>query len=131
MHLGKVTILHISLRSIAEYFAKNLLRSFGKNICKTFTLLICKKNRFLRAFCNFPLTQLSQNYLKCLLYSLFINKVVYARCACSQIRHLPRIFRPLKLCFSSVFYSRFDAVIQYFAWLKKAMTSNDIFPLLV
>jgi len=30
MHLGKVTILHISLRSIVEYFAKNSLRSLAK-----------------------------------------------------------------------------------------------------
>ena len=46
MHLGKVTILHISLRSIAEYFAKNSLRSFGKIFCKQFASLIWQKSHF-------------------------------------------------------------------------------------
>ena len=49
MHLGKVTILHISLRSIAEYFAKNSLRSFGKIFCKQFASLIWQKESLYRA----------------------------------------------------------------------------------
>ena len=49
MHLGKVTILHISLRSIAEYFAKNSLRSFGKIFCKQFASLIWQKKSLSRA----------------------------------------------------------------------------------
>ena len=56
MHLGKVTILHISLRSIAEYFAKNSLRSFGKNFCKQFASLIWQKESLYRAnFATFAL----------------------------------------------------------------------------
>ena len=49
MHLGKVTILHISLRSIAEYFAKNSPCSFGKHFCKQFALLIWQKESLYRA----------------------------------------------------------------------------------
>ena len=49
MHLGKVTILHISLRSIVEYFARNSLHSFGKKFCKQFASLIWQKKSLSRA----------------------------------------------------------------------------------
>ena len=93
MHLGKVTILHILLRSIAEF-------------CKKFASLIWQK--FLQAirfahlakgvtlqgqFCNFRFAQHLQNYFKCSLRSLFTNKFVYARDARAQIRPLPWFFR--------------------------------------
>ena len=54
MHLGKVTILHISLRSIAEYFTENSLRSFGKIFCKHSLRSFGKRSHF-----TGPILQLS------------------------------------------------------------------------
>ena len=79
MHLGKVTILHISLRSIAEYFAKNSLRSFGKIFCKQFALLIWQKKSLYRAnfatfaslnICKIILNVRSAHYLQINLFTL-------------------------------------------------------------
>ena len=79
MHLGKVTILHISLRSIAEYFAKNSLRSFGKKICKQFASLIWQKKSLYRAnfatfaslnICKIILNVRSAHYLQINLFTL-------------------------------------------------------------
>ena len=94
MHLGKVTILHISLRSIAEYFAKK----FASLIWQKFLQAICfahlaKGVTLQGQFCNFRFAQHLQNYFKCSLRSLFTNKFVYARDARAQIRPLPRFFR--------------------------------------
>ena len=79
MHLGKVTILHISLRSIAEYFAKNSLRSFGKIFCKQFASLIWQKKSLYRAnfatfaslnICKIILNVRSAHYLQINLFTL-------------------------------------------------------------
>ena len=94
MHLGKVTILHISLRSIAEYLAKNSLRTFGKNFLQAIRFAHLAKGVTLQGqFCNFRFAQHLQNYFKCSLRSLFTNKFVYTRDACAQIRPLPWFFR--------------------------------------
>ena len=92
MHLGKVTILHISLCSIAEYFAKNSLRSFSKTFCKQFAHL-AKEVPFKGQFCIFRFAQHLKNHFKCSLCSLFTNEFVYARDARKQIRPLPWFFR--------------------------------------
>ena len=79
MHLGKVTILRISLRSIAEYFAKNSLRSFGKKFCKQFASLIWQKKSLYRAnfatfaslnICKIILNVRSAHYLQINLFTL-------------------------------------------------------------
>ena len=93
MHLGKVTILHISLRSIAEYFAKNSLRSLAKFFAIIRFAHLAKEVTFKGQFCIFRFAQHLQNYFKCSLRSLFTNKFVYARDARAQIRPLPRFFR--------------------------------------
>ena len=93
MHLGKVTILHISLRSIAEYFAKNSLRSLAKFFAIIRFAHLAKEVTFKGQFCIFRFAQHLQNYFKCSLRSLFTNKFVYARDARAQIRPLPWFFR--------------------------------------
>ena len=93
MHLGKVTILHISLRSIAEYFAKNSLRSLAKFFAIIRFAHLAKEVTFKGQFCIFRFAQHLQNYFKCLLRSLFTNKFVYARDARAQIRPLPWFLR--------------------------------------
>ena len=93
MHLGKVTILHISLRSIAEYFAKNSLRSLAKFFAIIRFAHLAKEVTFKGQFCIFRFAQHLQNYFKCSLRSLFTNKFVYARDARAQIRPLPQFFR--------------------------------------
>ena len=93
MHLRKVTILHISLRSIAEYFAKNSLRSLAKFFAIIRFAHLAKEVTFKGQFCIFRFAQHLQNYFKCSLRSLFTNKFVYARDARAQIRPLPRFFR--------------------------------------
>ena len=79
MHLGKVTILRISLRSIAEYFAKNSLCSFGKKFCKQFASLIWQKKSLYRAnfatfaslnICKIILNVRSAHYLQIDLFTL-------------------------------------------------------------
>ena len=84
MHLGKVTILHISLRSIAEYFAKNSLRSFGKNFCKQFALLIWQKESLYRA--NFA-TFASLNICKIILNVRSAHYLQINLCTLAMLAH--------------------------------------------
>ena len=85
--------LHISLRSIAEYFAKNSLRSLAKFFAIIRFSHLAKEVTFKGQFCIFRFAQHLQNYFKCSLRSLFTNKFVYARDARAQIRPLPWFFR--------------------------------------
>ena len=66
MHLGKVTILHISLRSIAEYFAKNSLRSLAKFFAIIRFAHLAKEVTFKGQFCIFRFAQHLQNHFECL-----------------------------------------------------------------
>ena len=84
MHLGKVTILHISLRSIAEYFAKNSLRSFGKNFCKQFASLIWQKESLYRA--NFA-TFASLNICKIILNVRSAHYLQINLCTLAMLAH--------------------------------------------
>ena len=84
MHLGKVTILHISLRSIAEYFAKNSLRSFGKNFCKQFASLIWQKESLYRA--NFA-TFASLNICKIILNVRSAHYLLINLCTLAMLAH--------------------------------------------
>ena len=84
MHLGKVTILHISLRSIAEYFAKNSLRSFGKNFCKQFASLIWQKESLYRA--NFA-TFASLNICKIILNVCSAHYLQINLCTLAMLAH--------------------------------------------
>ena len=84
MHLGKVTILHISLRSIAEYFAKNLLRSFGKKFCKQFASLIWQKESLYRA--NFA-TFASLNICKIILNVRSAHYLQINLCTLAMLAH--------------------------------------------
>ena len=84
MHLGKVTILHISLRSIAEYFAKNSLRSFGKIFCKQFASLIWQKESLYRA--NFA-TFASLNICKIILNVRSAHYLQINLCTLAMLAH--------------------------------------------
>ena len=84
MHLGKVTILHISLRSIAEYLAKNSLRSFGKNFCKQFASLIWQKESLYRA--NFA-TFASLNICKIILNVRSAHYLQINLCTLAMLTH--------------------------------------------
>ena len=111
MHLGKVTILHISLCSIAEYFAKNSLRSFGKNFCKQFASLIWQKESLYRA--NFA-TFASLNICKIILNVRSAHYLQINLCTLAMLAHKlgPSLgFFGCRTLFYFGFYGRLDAVI--------------------